>query len=109
MNEVDKIIEQLHTQLDPNKHICSGCGHEHNCGREGCRIIRDAIACLKAAIDELRQYGECDSCIHIVSTDDCEAADFFCKDCDSKSCVCKSCDNGNRWEFHLPFEERSKR
>lgn len=48
-NDLDSIISRLRGQLSPQEHICSSCGYEHNCSRDGCRVIRDAIECLSEA------------------------------------------------------------
>lgn len=101
--------QRLQTQLSPDKHICSRCGYEHNCRQEGCRIIREAIQIIEglqmradAAISQLKEYADCDICLHAFSSGDtpCEESDFNCNVCQAKpDCVCKNCDSGSLWEW----------
>ncbi|MCD7805414.1 MAG: hypothetical protein LUH03_09815 [Oscillospiraceae bacterium] len=44
------------------KYQCYGCGHEHNCGTEGCAILRDAIATIEQLYKDVA--GSCEVCVY---------------------------------------------
>ncbi|MCD8382288.1 MAG: hypothetical protein LUC30_05145 [Clostridiales bacterium] len=44
------------------KYQCYGCGHEHNCGTEGCAILRDAVATMEQLYKDVT--GSCEACVH---------------------------------------------
>lgn len=53
-----ELITALH-QISPvgsQELKCLGCGHEHNCTRLGCKIIREAAARLKALTPDPASY-----------------------------------------------------
>ena len=46
--EVSKVLERLkRLKVETKSLACMGCGHEHNCGINGCRIIREAIQVIE--------------------------------------------------------------
>lgn len=54
MMELDKTLDGLHRLRDKTTcFACSGCGMEHNCSDDGCRIIRSSIEQLQKISKEL--------------------------------------------------------
>jgi len=45
--ELIKALGRL--KIETGSIVCLGCGHEHNCGTQGCAIIRAAVEELEAA------------------------------------------------------------
>lgn len=41
-------LERL--KVETGSLACLGCGHEHNCGVHGCRIIQQAISLIEALL-----------------------------------------------------------
>ena len=90
--------------------VCLGCGYEHNCGINGCAVIRKTVdtievlaAELDAMLEELRRYEDCDTCAHAKVLCDCPDDAYGCSDCIYRNlrsdCYCKDCDSGSKWEW----------
>lgn len=60
--EASKVLERLkRLKVETKSLACMGCGHEHNCGIKGCRIIREAIQ----VIEELsKPMPDCEELVH---------------------------------------------
>ena len=82
--ELIKALRRL--KVETGALACLGCGHEHNCGTQGCAILRDAIAEIEASTEVVR----CPSCkFHedVAGYHECKKlrmrcpndAEFFCK------------------------------
>lgn len=54
-----------------------------------------------ALLNIVRQYGECEICLHRVTDDtDCEEACYMCGECNKEECVCCGCTTTNsHWDW----------
>lgn len=53
MRDLLKALRRL--KVETGSLACLGCGHEHNCGTQGCAIIRAAIEEIEAIHAVARQ------------------------------------------------------
>lgn len=89
-NELLSRLKRL--KVETGSLACSGCDAEHNCGTEGCRIIREA----KTLLEELHgviQNGvdSCDLCANNVEVPGCDVECMTCR----LDCACKDCRDGS--------------
>ena len=47
MTDQQLIGALLRLKVETGSLACAGCGHEHNCSLQGCRILREAVAALR--------------------------------------------------------------
>ena len=50
-----------HLKVETGSLACAGCGREHNCGIEGCAIIRQAVEhmeCARSKVEVLDSYAD---------------------------------------------------
>ena len=65
---------------------CLGCGHEHNCGIHGCALLLEAAERIKRMDKQLREYGDCHTCVHD-------------KPCGYDDITCVACERSENWEW----------
>ena len=57
--KTDELIEALRRlKVQTGSLACLGCGHEHNCGKGGCAIIREAADKLQAVAEFCERRGQ---------------------------------------------------
>ncbi|MCC8181539.1 MAG: hypothetical protein LIO45_00945 [Clostridiales bacterium] len=63
MTDYNTLITRLKELAEhlANYDVCFGCGHEHNCGTEGCAILRDAVATMEQLYKDC--WGHCAACV----------------------------------------------
>ena len=47
MTDQQLIGALLRLKVETGSLACAGCGHEHNCSLQGCRILREAVAAIQ--------------------------------------------------------------
>lgn len=71
--------------------VCFGCGHEHNCGIHGCALLLEAAERIKRMDKQLREYGDCHTCVHD-------------KPCGYDDITCVACERSENWEWGVSDE-----
>ena len=66
--------------------VCIGCGYEHNCGIHGCALLREASERIKRMDKQLREYGDCHTCVHD-------------RPCGYDDIPCVACWHSENWEW----------
>lgn len=66
--------------------VCLGCGHEHDCGIHGCALLREASARIERMDKQLREYGDCHTCV-------------YDQPCGYDDITCVACENSINWEW----------
>lgn len=66
--------------------VCLGCGYEHDCGIHGCALLREASDRIKRMDKQLREYGDCHTCVHD-------------KPCGYDDITCVACERSENWEW----------
>lgn len=66
--------------------VCLGCKYEHNYGIHGCDLMREAAERIKRMDKQLREYGECHTCVHD-------------KPCGYDDITCVACERSENWEW----------
>lgn len=64
---------------------CRGCGI-HNCGIRGCDLMREAAERIKRMDKQLREYGDCHTCVHD-------------KPYGYDDITCVACERSENWEW----------
>lgn len=102
----DELFEALaRLRVETGSLACLGCGHEHNCGIRGCKILREAAEHIKTleaerdALLEIAKKGkDCDTCANsAVCVKPGTDVAHWCDRCAAK-CRCYGC-GGDRWEW----------
>ncbi len=63
MNSTDLIRALKNLKVQTGSLACLGCGWEHNCSTQGCRIIREAAAQLEATAVDAVEVVRCKDCV----------------------------------------------
>lgn len=66
--------------------VCLGCKYEHNYGIHGCDLMREAAERIKRMDKQLREYGDCHTCVHD-------------KPCGYDDITCVACERSENWEW----------
>ena len=66
--------------------VCLGCKYEHNYGIHGCDLMREAAEHIKRMDKQLREYGDCHTCVHD-------------KPCGYDDITCVACERSENWEW----------
>lgn len=98
----DLISKLRSLKIQTGSIACFGCGYEHNCGINGCRLVREAADRLEqyaheieASVNDMKQIGRgsdsCMFCAHCCVDGEPlyrknEPYLAFCKTCDSDNC-----------------------
>ncbi len=89
---------------------CIDCGYYMRDRKYECltEMLSDALSYIQqlererdALLNIVRQYGECEICLHRVTDDtDCEEACYMCGECNKEECVCCGCTTTNsHWDW----------
>lgn len=86
MTNTELVAALCRIVLETGSLVCLGCGHEHNCGIHGCALLREAAERIKRMDEQLREYGDCHTCVHD-------------KPCGYDDITCVACERSENWEW----------
>ena len=86
MTDQELIAALRRLKIETGSIACLGCGYEHNCGIHGCALLRESSERIKRMDKQLREYGDCHTCVHD-------------RPCGYDDIPCVACGHSENWEW----------